>query len=117
MRRATPLLALPVALSARRHVNSRSSLEDEMKSFEMQWKTRDGLDICGQGWEPDGAIKAVVCLVHGIGEHATRYTHVAQALTQAGFAVLALGALATSEAAARWACPSSASELRAPVAR
>jgi alpha-beta hydrolase superfamily lysophospholipase len=58
-----------------------------MNSFEAQWKTRDGLDICGQGWEPEGGIKAVICLVHGIGEHVTRYAHVAQALTQAGYAV------------------------------
>ena len=32
--------------------------------------------------------KAVVCLVHGLGEHTGRYAHVAAALNDAGYAVL-----------------------------
>ncbi|MEW6400779.1 MAG: lysophospholipase [Chloroflexota bacterium] len=58
-----------------------------MKSFEMTWKTRDGLDICAQGWEPDGAARAVVCLVHGLGEHSGRYVNAAAAFTKAGYAL------------------------------
>jgi hypothetical protein len=42
----------PAALWARRNVNSRSRLEDEMNHFETSWKARDGLDIFAQGWEP-----------------------------------------------------------------
>lgn len=57
-----------------------------MKHFETKWKSSDGLDILAQGWSPDSASPgAVVCLVHGIGEHTGRYLKVAEALTKEGF--------------------------------
>jgi acylglycerol lipase len=58
-----------------------------MKTFELRWQTRDGLDIFARGWEPEQAPKAVVCLVHGLGEHSGRYAHVAEALGKAGYAL------------------------------
>jgi alpha-beta hydrolase superfamily lysophospholipase len=71
---------------ARDNVNSKSPLEDEMKHYEMNWKARDGLDIFAQGWEPTIVQpKAVVCLVHGLGEHSSRYAHVAEAFGRQGF--------------------------------
>ena len=60
-----------------------------MNHFEFGWKTRDGLEIHAQGWEGDGEKKAVVCLVHGLGEHSGRYRHVAEYLTRAGYVLLA----------------------------
>lgn len=59
-----------------------------MKTFEMKWKTRDGIDIFAQGWEPDQTPKAVVCLVHGHGEHIGRYANVGAAFTKAGYALI-----------------------------
>ncbi|MCE9644760.1 MAG: lysophospholipase [Chloroflexi bacterium] len=57
-----------------------------MKKFETTWKTHDGLEIFAQGWEPDVIPpKAVVCLVHGLGEHTSRYAHVAGAFGREGF--------------------------------
>ena len=57
-----------------------------MKHFETSWKARDGLDIFAEGWEPTVLIpKAVVCLVHGLGEHVSRYAHVAEAFGKEGF--------------------------------
>lgn len=57
-----------------------------MKHFETSWKARDGLDIFAQGWEPTVLVpKAVVCLVHGLGEHSSRYAHVAEAFGKEGF--------------------------------
>jgi alpha-beta hydrolase superfamily lysophospholipase len=50
----------------------------------------DGLTIYRQTWLPDGDPKAVVLLLHGLAEHSGRYTHVATALTDAGYAVHAL---------------------------
>ena len=50
----------------------------------------DGLSIYHQSWMPDGDPKAVVMLVHGLGEHSGRYGHVADRLTAAGYAVHAL---------------------------
>lgn len=57
-----------------------------MKHIEMNWKARDGLDIFAQSWEPImPQPKAVVCLVHGLGEHTSRYAHVAEAFGKEGF--------------------------------
>lgn len=61
-----------------------------MKYTDVQWKSIDDLTLVGRSWEPDGASKAVVCLIHGLGEHCGRYAHVAAALTEASFAVLAV---------------------------
>ena len=43
-----------------------------------------------QQWLPEGDPAGVVCLVHGLGEHSGRYGHVAERLTDAGYAVFAL---------------------------
>ncbi|MFZ5880701.1 MAG: alpha/beta hydrolase [Chloroflexota bacterium] len=59
-----------------------------MKLFESGWKSSDGIDLYARGWEPDQPAKAVICLVHGLGEHVARYDHVAAALTAAGYAML-----------------------------
>jgi len=57
-----------------------------MKNFETSWKAHDGLDIFAQGWEPAALpFKAVVCQVHGLGEHSSRYAHVAEAFGREGF--------------------------------
>ena len=60
-----------------------------MPHFEYKWKTKDGLGLYGQGWTPLGESKAVVCLIHGIGEHSSRYRHVAAFLNQNGYTLLA----------------------------
>jgi alpha-beta hydrolase superfamily lysophospholipase len=60
-----------------------------MNSFELSWKSKDGLDLFGRAWEPaERKPKAVICHVHGLGEHSGRYVHVAQAFTKAGYAML-----------------------------
>jgi acylglycerol lipase len=41
-------------------------------------------------WEPEGEPRAVVALVHGLGEHSGRYEHVAERFTRAGIAVEAI---------------------------
>jgi acylglycerol lipase len=43
-----------------------------------------------RAWEPEGDPRAVVALVHGLGEHSGRYEHVAERLTGAGLAVRAI---------------------------
>ena len=60
-----------------------------MKHEEMQWQAKDGLPLYAQQWEPDGEIKGVICLVHGIGEHSGRYKDWAEKLTAAGYVVSA----------------------------
>jgi alpha-beta hydrolase superfamily lysophospholipase len=57
--------------------------EVKMKHTEINWKSSDGLNIYAHGWTPDsGSPNAVVCLVHGLGEHTLRYEHVAEAFTR-----------------------------------
>jgi alpha-beta hydrolase superfamily lysophospholipase len=47
----------------------------------------DGVELYSSCWRPRGTARAVVALVHGIGEHAGRYTTLVTHLTAAGFAV------------------------------
>lgn len=60
-----------------------------MSHAEFEWKAADGLKIYAQAWEPETEPKAVVCLVHGLGEHSGRYAYVAATLNQGGYIVLA----------------------------
>lgn len=47
----------------------------------------DDVTFYMQGWEPEGKPKAIVCLIHGVGEHSGRYAHVGKALNDAGYAL------------------------------
>ena len=49
--------------------------------------TDDDLTLATRRWTPSGRPKAVVALVHGIGEHSGRYAHVATHLMLHGYAV------------------------------
>ncbi len=59
-----------------------------MKVFEWEWKSFDGLTMHSKGWTPEKNPQAVVCLVHGLGEHVRRYEHVGAAFAEAGYALL-----------------------------
>jgi len=48
--------------------------------------TQDGLGLHLARWDPKGAPRAIVFLLHGLGEHAGRYAHVAEALNRARIA-------------------------------
>ncbi len=50
----------------------------------------NGLKIYTQAWLPDGNLRGVVIVVHGLGEHSGRYAHVAAAFNAAGFALYGL---------------------------
>jgi len=60
-----------------------------MSHQEFTLLTKDGLNLFAQTWDIDKTHQAAVCLVHGLGEHSSRYHHVAEAFNQAGFAMLA----------------------------
>lgn len=53
-----------------------------------QWKTRDGLTLFAQSWIVENP-KAVLGIVHGMGEHSSRYTHVAEAMNVSEISVVA----------------------------
>lgn len=61
-----------------------------MRHTEGTFRAFDGETIYHQGWSPDHEPRAVVLLVHGLGEHSGRYDHVARTLVDAGYAVHAL---------------------------
>jgi alpha-beta hydrolase superfamily lysophospholipase len=52
------------------------------------WTTSDRKHIFGQSWSPPTTARAVICLIHGQGEHSSRYVHVAEFLLQQHIAVL-----------------------------
>ncbi len=60
-----------------------------MPKIDFEFNTMDGLKLHGQKWAPSSEPRAVVCLLHGLGEHCGRYGHVAEAFNQAGYALMA----------------------------
>jgi alpha-beta hydrolase superfamily lysophospholipase len=60
-----------------------------MKNGQHSWKTFDGLQVFAQTWEPEAGAKAVIALVHGLGDHSGRFPWLVEALTAAGYAVSA----------------------------
>jgi alpha-beta hydrolase superfamily lysophospholipase len=59
-----------------------------VKILQSSRESQDGLKLHIQSWEPDRRPKAVVVVVHGLGEHIARYVAVAEILVNAGFAVV-----------------------------
>lgn len=59
-----------------------------MTATELSWKTSDGLNIYGKKWKTSMPTKAVICIMHGMGEHINRYEHVAEMFTSNGYAVI-----------------------------
>ena len=57
-----------------------------MPAIEWKWESRDGLKMYARAWLPEKPT-AVVCLVHGHGEHVNRYNHVGEAFIRAGYAL------------------------------
>lgn len=51
--------------------------------------TDGGIEIFEQYWQPDGKPKAVICLIHGLGEHSSRYQHLAEYYIKNGYLVAA----------------------------
>jgi len=66
-----------------------------MNEREWGWLTRREQRVFAREWTPDdiGRVRAVVALVHGMGEHSGRYRHVAEALAADGIATLAFDQL------------------------
>ena len=71
MLKSFDLLAMPYPFLrfANQHKNS-------MENATFNWQTEEGQTIFGKHWKVDGP-RAVICLVHGLGEHIGRYDHMA----------------------------------------
>ena len=58
-----------------------------MSGTKTGWTTKDGTTIYAKYLAPEGNAKAVIALVHGLGEHCERYGHVAEMLNCNGLAL------------------------------
>jgi alpha-beta hydrolase superfamily lysophospholipase len=66
-----------------------SEVEDhQMAHEEYSWNTREHRKLFAQAWTPEGEIKAVLALVHGLGDRSGRYQDVAGVLNREGYALL-----------------------------
>ncbi len=61
-----------------------------MKETEGNFKSIRDLKIYYKGWLPDGEVKAVLLIVHGVGEYCERYTNVVNHFVPLGYAVYGL---------------------------
>ena len=60
-----------------------------MKHETFGWHSAGNTPIFARIWQPANAsVIGSVCLIHGLGEHSSRYTHVAHALSKIGLATL-----------------------------
>ncbi len=59
-----------------------------MSSTTFEWQDAKKQKIFAQDWRPQGALRGVVALVHGLGEHTGRYQHVAAAFNAAGYGLI-----------------------------
>ena len=58
-----------------------------MNEETFQLISRDGLTLFGRSWLPSADPVALVCLVHGHGEHSGRYQHFGKYFAGQGLAV------------------------------
>ena len=60
-----------------------------MKSFESKFDGNSSINFYVRGWDPtSNRPKALLTLVHGLGEHTGRYLHVGKSMTDAGYALV-----------------------------
>lgn len=59
-----------------------------MRIDQCTWKSFDNINLSGMCWVPEEAPLAVICLLHGLGEHIGRYSHLIERLAKEGYAVL-----------------------------
>ena len=60
-----------------------------MKSFESKFEGSNGINFYIRGWDPtNNRPKALLSLIHGLGEHTGRYLHVGKSMTDAGYALV-----------------------------
>lgn len=59
-----------------------------IKHIKFHQKTIDGCKLFIQTWRPKSTVKAVILLIHGIGEHSSRYTPLAEFFCKHGFSLL-----------------------------
>lgn len=59
-----------------------------MNETTFNFQTFDGLTLLGREWRPAERARAVVGLIHGLGEHCSRYSHVAERFAKEHIALI-----------------------------
>jgi alpha-beta hydrolase superfamily lysophospholipase len=54
------------------------------------WLAKDGIKLFGQSWKADNDLKKLIILVHGLGEHCSRYEHWALLFNNKGYSVISM---------------------------
>ncbi len=65
-------------------------MEKKIRHKEYHWHSFDRTVLFAQSWEPAEQKKAVICLVHGLGDHSARHIEWVQKFVENGYAVLAV---------------------------
>lgn len=60
-----------------------------MQHTENTFTGHDGIELYYQSWRPDTDLKAVLIIVHGLGEHGGRYMNLVNPLVPQGYAIYA----------------------------
>ena len=60
-----------------------------MHRDEFRYRTRDSLNLYARVWTPEGNVRGVVALVHGLGEYGGRYVDVGQSFVDRGYVFVA----------------------------
>ena len=63
-------------------------MEEKHSKIKWRFKSQDNLELFTHAFPAEEDPKAVICIVHGHGEHIERYEHVAQAFNRAGYSVI-----------------------------
>jgi alpha-beta hydrolase superfamily lysophospholipase len=59
-----------------------------MKSFDFDWQSASKQTLRGTCWLPEENPQAIVCLIHGFGEHVKRYEHMGNNFTSQGLGLI-----------------------------
>ena len=62
--------------------------KDKQSKVKWHFKSKDGLKLFTHAFPSKNPPKAVICMVHGLGEHIERYKHLAAALNDANYAMI-----------------------------
>ncbi len=60
-----------------------------MHRDEFRYRSKDKLNLYARVWTPDGDVRGVVALVHGLGEYGGRYVDTGQSFVDRGYAFVA----------------------------
>jgi len=60
-----------------------------MHRDEFRYRSKDNLNLYARVWTPEGDVRGVVALVHGLGEYGGRYVDIGQSFVDRGYAFVA----------------------------